>query len=308
MLQTLLDAHDPVRHEIVGLSGTSGGAVCAVLAWDGLRRGGPALACDALDGFWADTAATGAVDRLANAWTVWASAVSNVIATPPVSPYDTFGAVIGRNRFRQLLDRRVDFDTIAVDTDGTLPMLLIGAVDVLSGEFAAFNSRRDRITADVIAASAAVPGLFRAVMVGAGTYWDGQFSQNPPVRELLDVQPDEIWVIQVNSRQRDTVPRTIVEIADRRNELAGNLSLHQELYFIEQVNRLIADDLLRPTSRYTPTVVRVIELTRTPLSRSLGATSKLNRDPAFISELIAHGHRRAKEFLTSPDIGSVNLA
>jgi len=119
-------------------------------------------------------------------------------------------------------------------------MLLLGAVDVLSGEFRAFSSWRDRITADMVVASAAIPTLFRAVRVGDGTYWDGLFSQNPPVRELVDTRPDELWVIQINPRRWDGEPRTMVEIADRRNELAGKLSLHQELGFIEKVEFLAA--------------------------------------------------------------------
>src|SRR5687767_13002864 len=114
-------------------------------------------------------------------------------------------------------------------------MLLIGAIDVLSGEFRAFSSRRDRITADTVLASAAIPTLFPAVQADGGTYWDGLYSQNPPVLELIDTNPDEIWVIQINPTERATEPRTLVEIADRRNELAGNLSLHQELHFIDQI-------------------------------------------------------------------------
>src|SRR3712207_9448462 len=45
--------------------------------------------------------------------------------------------------------------------------------------------------------------LFRSVRLDdGGTYWDGLFSQNPPVRELTDEGPDEIWVIQINSKER----------------------------------------------------------------------------------------------------------
>ena len=46
-------------------------------------------------------------------------------------------------------------------------------------------------------------------------------------------------------------------------------------------------------------VVRLIELSRPRLSRSLGTASKLNRDPAFIGELVAHGQARAEEFLAA---------
>jgi NTE family protein len=178
-------------------------------------------------------------------------------------------------------------------------MLLVGAVDVRSGEFRAFNSRRDRITADMVLASAAIPTLFRAVQVEGGTYWDGLFSQNPPVRELVDTRPDEIWVVQINPREWDGEPRTMVEIADRRNELAGNLSLHQELGFIEKVDQLLDQGRLAADGRYQQITVRLIELTRPRRSRALGSASKLDRDPAFIGELIAHGEARAGEFLAA---------
>ena len=43
----------------------------------------------------------------------------------------------------------------------------------------------------------------------------------------------------------------------------------------------------------------VIELSRSQLPGGLGPTSKLNRDPAFIAGLMAHGEARAGEFLTA---------
>ncbi|MEA2323538.1 MAG: hypothetical protein QOD81_3388, partial [Solirubrobacteraceae bacterium] len=56
--------------EIVGLSGTSGGAFCAFLAWyaivTGRRDEGPEL----LERFWRDMAASDPVDQFANAATV----------------------------------------------------------------------------------------------------------------------------------------------------------------------------------------------------------------------------------------------
>jgi NTE family protein len=46
-------------HEVVGLSGTSGGAICALLAWTALRSGDPAGAGPLLEQFWADNSAPG---------------------------------------------------------------------------------------------------------------------------------------------------------------------------------------------------------------------------------------------------------
>ncbi|HYZ52640.1 MAG TPA: patatin-like phospholipase family protein [Streptosporangiaceae bacterium] len=299
VLKRLLGADELTGYEVVGLSGTSGGAVCALLAWYALLDGDPVRAGHLLDQFWADNSARGPVEMLVNNLILWAMAWQDFGVVPPaVSPYHSPASVMGADQFCQMLGRQVDFDRIEADSAGEHPVLLIGAVDVLSGQFRTFNSRRDRITAGTVLASAAIPNLFRAVRLEDGTYWDGLFSQNPPVRELLDAEPDELWVIQINPQQRDTEPATLAEIADRRNELAGNLSLYQELAFIEKIDQLLEAGLLSQGGKYKQVVVRVIELSRSSLPRA-HAASKLNRDPLFIQNLMSHGEQQAGEFLAA---------
>jgi NTE family protein len=297
VLKRLFDSCDMARYDVVGLSGTSGGAVCALLAWSALVDGTPDQVGSRLTTFWTANSASTPLQRLVNSWIIGTSTLQNFGAAPAVSPYDT--PTVALSQFRDLLSSQLDFDRIQVDSRAQLPMLLIGAVDVLSGEFRAFNSRRDRITPDTVLASAAIPNLFPALRTGEGTFWDGLFSQNPPVRELLDTRPDEIWVIQINPKETETEPTTVVEIADRRNELAGNLSLYQELHFIEELNRLLDEGLLAAGDRYGHVVVRIIELSRTRASRLWGAASKLDREPGFLRELIDQGERQATEFLTA---------
>ena len=296
VLSRLFDGPELDDYRIVALSGTSGGAVCALLAWSALRKDDPHAARALLAGFWADNSASTPADAAVNAWLLWASTLQGSGLFPVVSPYELPTA--GADRFRELLGRQVDLDQIDVDALGAFPLLLVGAVDVLSGRFRAFHSRRDRITADVVLASAAIPTVFPAVHTHGGTYWDGLFSQNPPVRELLETKPDELWVIQINPTARDDEPRTVLDIADRRNELAGNLSLFQELHVIEKVDQLLAEGLL-VGDRYKQVTVRVLELSRPRLSRLLGPASKLNRDPQFLRALMDQGERQAEEFLTA---------
>jgi NTE family protein len=111
---------------------------------------------------------------------------------------------------------------------------------------------------------------------------------------LTDEGPDEIWVVQINPKELETEPRTVIEIADRRNELSGNLSLYQELHSIEKIDQLLKEGLLSPDGKYKQIVVRVIELSRSRFSRSLGTASKLNRDPRFIQGLINELLRRRR--------------
>ena len=301
VLKRLLQAEELKHYEVVGLSGTSGGAVCALLAWHNLLRGDAAGVAEALDAFWRDNSATAPHEQIINSWVLWASSLQNFVTMPVVSPYyDNYFSVAALEEFKGMLERRVDFAMVELQPEDSYPVLLVGAVDVLSGEFRAFNSRRDRITPEMILASAAIPTLFRSVRPGdGGTYWDGLFSQNPPIRELTDEGPDEIWVVQINPKELQNEPRTVLEIVDRRNELSGNLSLYQELRSIEKIDQLLEEGLLSPGGKYKQIVVRVIELARSRFSRSLGTASKLNRDPRFIEDLMVHGEARAEEFLAA---------
>jgi NTE family protein len=247
--------------------------------------------------FWADNSASSPWEQLLNASAMLASNLQQFVAMPAISPYDNVLAGSAAEEFKAMLWRRVDFDRIEPGLQE--PVLVIGAVDVLSGEFRAFDSRRDRISAETVLASAAIPTLFRAVSFEGGTFWDGLFSQNPPVRELVDLRPDEIWVIQINPSRREVEPRTVLDIGDRRNELAGNLSLYQELHFVEKIDEWLEAGVLPEDAGYKSIVVRIIELSPSRVRWSLSARSKLNRDPAFIGDLIALGRGQADEFLTA---------
>jgi NTE family protein len=221
---------------------------------------------------------------------------------PSLSPYQLPTPNLGLDTFRAMLERHVDFARIAEatpDRSGQSPMLLLGAVEVNTGEFRAFNSHTDTIVPEHALASAAIPNLFPAVEIDGGAYWDGLFSQNPPVRDLLATQPDELWVIQVNPRERSATPTSLLDIGDRRNELSGNLSLYQELGFIETIDALLESGALAPGGKYRPIVVRVIEMPRTALSGTWGPASKMNRDPAFLDGLVQAGRAQAARFTTA---------
>jgi NTE family protein len=277
------------NYRVVAVSGTSGGAICALLTWYGLQTGGPAEAGRLLERFWQDNSATNLSDRAVNLWLVALAELEGRIVLPVVSPYAY--PELARRALTELLTRHVDFDRVAQLQESPTaeqPLLLIGAVDVATGTHRAFSSRCREITLNAVLASAAVPPLFRAVRHDGSWYWDGLFSQNPPVRELPDAGPEEIWVIRVNPRTRATEPKTIADIADRRNELSGNLSLEQEMYFISKVNEWAP----RLGSPY-----RHIELREIALDLDLDLASKLDRSPAIIRRLFHDGQRQAHRFL-----------
>jgi NTE family protein len=167
---------------------------------------------------------------------------------------------------------------------------LIGAVEVLTGHFEVFTGEELRV--ECLLASAAIPELFRAVTIaGRGVYWDGLYSQNPPIHDLTDYNINELWVIQINPSTCARVPTETHEIIDRRNELAGNLSMEQELNLIELMNRLLAQGKLNDP-RYHP-----IHVSRIELDRDLEYSTKLDRRPEFLNEMKEYGRAKARWFL-----------
>jgi NTE family protein len=154
------------------------------------------------------------------------------------------------------------------------------------------------VTLDAVLASAAVPSLFRAVEIDGEPYWDGLYAQNPPLRELLDSDPDELWIVQINPTTISEVPTRPATIRDRRNELSANLSMQQEVSFIERINELIADELLSEAGKrkYRHVEVRWVRMSAS-LAAKLDFESKLDRSPELIDELIADGRRQAGRFL-----------
>ncbi len=326
-LETLFDRGIQDRYDVVGLSGTSGGALTAALAWAALLKraqgdrtpvGEQIVAC------WKDLSArTPQEIALDTATTAYMRiAERGLIPTWAVSPSSqgfqlmarATASMIGRPEFtdlRALLLKHIDFERLPSLVQPDSPVLLVGAGDVLEGTIKIFSSALREITVDAVLASAAVPNLFPAAWVAGHAYWDGIFASNPPVFPFLQGKfmvgkrlPEEIWDILVNRTQNDSVPETASDITDRRNQLAGNLSLQHELQLIEMVNLLIAEGALTDEFRRRfgldttePIAVRFIRMSP-ELAENLDYPSKLSRQPGYIDGLLADGELQAREFLT----------
>ncbi|AUV83568.1 hypothetical protein C2R22_19560 [Salinigranum rubrum] len=310
VLDRLLAEPNPA-YEIVALTGTSGGGICAFLAWYGLvsepdEAAGRERARTLLAQVWDDIAATNPVVAATNRLGVWwTHARDSGVALPTAGPYDSGVSTWTEWYLRRALERAVPPEelarVVATLPEGA-PTLHLGAVDVRRGTFRTFTERD--VTVDAVLASTAIPTLFRAVTVADDgrerQYWDGLFSQNPPVRDLLagvptDRKPEEIWLVRINPQRREDVPTTLDAISDRRNELGGNLSVNQELAFIRRVNEWVASGAL--SEPYRQVAVRCVGLDEDRLDTTLTPASKLDCRPSFIDDLQREGRRAATDFL-----------
>lgn len=333
-LSHLLRAGVHEEFEIVSLSGASGGALCAALVWCSLRLREPEPWAR-LEDFWADNTAQGPIETAINDGVLralrWAShGYLPMINTTPYAPGVQAMMAATAMAFRpeytdlgKLLAKHLDLDAMAAMDPMAAPVLLIGAVDILSGRMREFTSREGAVRVPHLLASAAVPSLFQAVDVGdGGRYWDGLFSDNPPVGELIrdDVVgpeniPDEIWVIKINPTTADRVPTEPDQITDRRNELYGNISLFHQLAGIASINELFMADAFRPEFLERSPVKKMIRIPRSfehkplrpyhmpliemspALQNSLDYESKLDRSAEQMRRLMQDGATQAAAFL-----------
>jgi len=320
VLKGLLQRGIPKPYRLVALSGTSGGGICATAVWYGLLKvaqGSKEPAYQWLLDFWADNSAILLWERYLNYWSLQLvrGQDAGIVPTFEASPYAVewmvgLGkAVAPRQEYfdlKTLLEKHIPFQELPMLKQATSPRLLLGAVDILSGTFQTFDSARENICVDMLLATTAIPTLFKAVQIGNTAYWDGLFSENPPVADFMvdevEERPDEIWIVRINPLARTTVPKTTEDILDRRNELSGNLSLNQELHFIEVVNQWIEKGYLadKAAQKFKKVTVQWIDMSP-EVAASLDYASKLNRSPAFIEELITHGERQAESFLKTAD-------
>jgi len=295
VLQTLLAEVDWEEEcELVGISGTSGGAFNALATWYGLVTEGPERSVELLENLWDSLSARTANDRAVNSWiTALNRLEKGGFPLPQVSPYRVPGDELGKERIREALESCIDFEAIPPLCGRVTPELVVGTVDVNGGVFETFTN--EDVTVDAVLASAAVPDLYEAVEMNGHGHWDGLFSQNPPVYDLMhqppDRKPDELWIVQVNPQAVEEIPTSTLDINDRRNELAGNISLNQELGFIERVNDWVETGKL-PADEFTRTEIRRLEM-----EQRYDSATKVDRDPDFLAELMENGREAAAKFL-----------
>ena len=298
------------RLAIEGISGSSAGAVNAIMLADGLARGGPAEARKRLADFWRAASLGGDLPPLQRAVVerlfsflplegspvqVWFSALSRYL-----SPYDLNPLKI--NPLKELVERFVDFEAVRNCADVAL---FISATNVHTGRLRIFP--REKITADVVMASACLPFLFRAVEIDGEPYWDGGYLANPPIFPFFSsTGSEDVLIVQINPLERQAVPTSSKEIMNRVNEITFNSSLMAEFRAIAFVDQLI--DRGKLARGFGAGQFRRINAHRIVLDRDgkhLTSETKLSTDYDFFEILRESGRRAARRFLEKhfADIG-----
>ncbi len=291
---------------IEAISGTSAGAMNAVVLADGLELGGPSAARESLHNFWKAVSDAGKNSPIQRDF--WAKLTGNwgLDNSPSFLFFDQLSRMLSPyelnplnlNPLRDLLAKQVDFDRVHRCSKLSV---FVTATNVRTGRPKIFHG--NQLTADAVMASAALPFMYQAVEIDGDAYWDGGYVGNPALFPLVDgCDSRDMLLIQINPIERREIPRTAREIINRLNEITFNSSLIKELrslsLFKEFVTRTGIED-----ERYRDMRLHCIHGDVDLLA--LQASSKLNAEWDYLIYLRDLGRKRTEEWLNEhwDDVG-----
>jgi NTE family protein len=273
-----------------GISGTSAGAMNAVVMVDGHAAGGmgsarrsrlSGSACPMRED--EPAAARSAEILTAPDARLFADARGARHGVALVSPYDIRSRPSADPDFTD----SVDFSRLAA-----APIKLFTPTNVRTGVGRVF--RNAEITPDVLLASACLPTMFQAVEIDGEAYWDGGFVGNPTITPLVrETDSHDTILVQINPIVRDAVPKTAREILNRLNEVAFNAPLVKELRMIALLNK-VADVGDGEGRRWAQMRIHRIASDRVS---EVDSSSKLITEWPFLLKLRDEGRRCAELFL-----------
>jgi NTE family protein len=134
----------------------------------------------------------------------------------PSSPVDAL-SYYDTAPLRATLEQLVDFDRI----NSRQMRFSVGAVNVQTGNFVAFDNANQRIGPEHVIASGSLPPGFPATEVGNEYFWDGGLVSNTPLQWVLDARPrQDTLAFQVDLwSARGELPSDLASAEVRRKEI-----------------------------------------------------------------------------------------
>lgn len=164
---------------------------------------------------------------------------------------------------RETLTKLVDFDRI---NDGDV-RLSLGAVNVETGNFAYFDTNKQKLGPEHVMASGALPPGFPPVEIEGCLYWDGGLVSNTPLQYVLDEEPrPDLCIFQVDLfSARGPRPNNLLDVGEREKDIrySSRTRLNTDAFLRFQEIRRHAHKLLEklpPEFQDDPDVQRLKEL------------------------------------------------
>jgi NTE family protein len=268
------------------ISGTSAGAINAVLLASGLIEDGPAGALEKLARFWTGLSRQGggemagglfdALPGLQRLQHAGFDLIGKFLAPAQFNPFDL-------NPMRDLLRALVDFERLRREG----PDLFIAATDAATGRKRIFT--RADLSLEAVMASACLPQIQQAVKIDGRQYWDGGYVANPPLLPLINpAKAEDTLLIQLIPLAGQGAPADLAGISEGLNRIIFNAPLRQEIAAIQ----LMASRKVAPFLRH-----RFHLIDATPATAALPPGSRLVPDWRMVSKLRLDGRQAAEAWL-----------
>jgi NTE family protein len=299
VLDALLE--DP-RMAFEGLSGSSAGAMNAVVLADGWMKAGREGAREALAQFWAVvgkqmpsgmvTHGQGDAIDLSPASKLLASWLG-YFSPSQLNPFDL-------NPLRAMLEHQIDFERLRASSPFKL---FVGTTQANTGKLRVF--REHELTVDVLLASACLPRIHHAVEIDGEPYWDGGYSANPAVFPLFyDCEARDVLLVLLSPLKHEGTPRTVEQIEARIAELSFSAHFMREMRMFVQARGYSSPNFLtrgRLERRLQQVRFHMIDSSGLPSLRR--TETKLLAYGPFLQRLRQQGRERAAVWLADQSEG-----
>ncbi|MET0518574.1 MAG: patatin-like phospholipase family protein [Burkholderiaceae bacterium] len=282
-----------------GISGTSAGAMNAVVLAQGMQRAGRDGARAALQAFWTAVAqlvpdalthtpaggqgaAYAPMVKLMMQWTQY-------LTPQQLNPFDL-------DPLRDIVDAQIDFEQLR---RGGSIKLFVATTEVNTGKLRLFRNKE--LSSAVLLASACLPTLHRAIEIDGQPYWDGGYSANPAVFPLFfECKACDTLLVLLNPLRRQAGPESAADIQARIAEIAFNSTFLREMRMFAHLREHLPRSWL---GRQMGTLERTVQAKRFHLIEAgellggLGTESKLVVQRRFFEQLMKQGREHGQAWL-----------
>jgi NTE family protein len=282
--------------EFEGLSGSSAGAMNAVVFAQGWMDGGREGAGLALARFWHEVSQQ-------MPWALLTQGQGDAISLSPVTKMLTSWAEqfspaslnpFDLNPLRKLIKSQINFAALRKHSPFKL---FIGATQVNTGKLRIF--REHELTMDMLLASSCLPKLHTAVVIQGEPYWDGGFSANPAVFPLVyECTSPDILLVLLSPLEHESTPETRQEIEARMAELGF------KSHFLREMQMFAKDELnsqkgasIRWRMGLQATTPRFHMIDSSKLHSLDRSETKMLAHGSFLALLREQGAQRARQWL-----------
>jgi NTE family protein len=286
---------DDTTTDIVGVTGTSAGAMNGAVLVDGLVRGGASQARAKLRRYWEAVGAMPGFGSFFSNVSGETAAMTPLESFPAyvewmsknLSPYDLPATV---QPLQPLLLELIDFDRLRSQED---IQLVVCATNARTARRHVFTNRD--ISVDALLASACLPSFFRAVEIDGEPYWDGGWTGNPALAPLVLKVPEcDLIIVRIDPVNRPETPHSMRDIFERTTEIGFNSAFWLELGAAAGLLRFGERGLIdqRPVGR-----IRFHILEASPIMEKLPMSSKRNTYPPMLEYLFDLGRQTCDAWL-----------